>query len=104
MGSGQIAVKAKESGAWIMIKNVDFGKGAKEIQMELKGSGSLNFRIDKISSKSLAVLEINEKPSLENINSYETSSARVESPIYGIHDVFLLFSDKDLCLKNWNLK
>lgn len=104
MGSGQIAVKAKESGAWIMIKNVDFGNGAKEIQMELKGSGSLNFRIDKISSKSLAVLEINEKPSLENINTYETSSARVESPISGIHDVFLIFSDKDLCLKNWNLK
>lgn len=98
LGMGQIAVKSQNSGSWIMIKNVDFGQGAKEFLLELKGKGKIKIRLDKISSKSLLTIENND------VDSYKTLTSLLEFPVSGIHNVFLLFSEKDLFLKNWQVK
>lgn len=92
----EIAAVSKEEGAWILVKNVDFSIGTKVITADLTGEGFIEVRLDKLSQKAAGIINSN------NSKESETSSAIFE--VEGVHDVYLIFSNKDLILKKWSVK
>ena len=93
-GSGQIAVKSDDCGAWILVKNIDFNKGVREFLLELKGKGEVHLRVDKISSESISKAEVSSC-------DYEEVSLKLSASLDGLHDLYFIFSDKELYLRSW---
>lgn len=96
--SENISVKAEKEGAWIMVKNVDFERGASLITSVQKGQGQLEFIIDDINNQPISTIQIDSK------EEYRTVSAPLNRKVEGVHDVYILFSAKEMNLKNWHFK
>ena len=91
-----VPAMATNDGSWILVKNVDFdanGSGAAKIVAEAKGSGRIEFRLDSSASKAVASVELSE--------NYEAKTSEIAEKLSGVHDVYICFSDKGSCLKNW---
>ena len=93
----EIAVKSKEDGAWTFLKNVVFSNTLKNMEIEAKGHGTICFYADSVSEEAcIGKIEIN---SID----YEKYKSELLKNLDGIHNLFILFTKKDCCLKNWTL-
>lgn len=97
-GSMVRAVKAEEEGAWIYLRDVDFGTA--ELQFfcaMVKGTGRLEVRLDNKTAAPVAFLEFDCK-------DYQNVYNELRLPATGVHDVYLVMSQEDICLDYWNFK
>lgn len=92
-------VRTTDNNAWIQIRNVFFSedKEAEGCQFGacVKGSGTIEVRIDDLQSKSIVIRSF----------AFENGEWMDIFPfcdiISGLHDVYICFSDKDMCLVFW---
>ena len=97
----EICSEAAANGAWIMIRNVDFGKaGAFRPAFgigfgEDVESGSVEVRLDSPDGETVAAL------SYQKVKGRPVSRA-VKNPGKGCHDVYILLSSAGMRLKYWS--
>ena len=96
----KIAVQAEENGAWIYLRNVDFGDGAKTIKAELSGSGIVQIRVKKAS---VVAATLKAKPA-KNSGEYIEVSAKFDQPLTGLQDICIAFSNKGDQLRSWKVE
>ena len=115
--SGLVA-KSQGEGAWILVKNLDFSDGAEKIFMEASGVGKILVRLDKISSGAVAEICLGENDvageetpgpcaiagGSGSVGGCDTLVAPFLEKVQGVHDVFFIFSQKDICLKGWHVE
>ena len=87
-------VKSQEAGAWIYVKGVDFGKGSDKMTLWVKGKGCLEIRSDKSDTTPLATVGFSE-------NDTSEISVRLLEKVSGIHNLYFVFSAKDIYLEAW---
>ena len=93
----EIAVKSKKDGAWTFLKNVEFSNTLENMEIEAKGNGTICFYADSVSEEAcIGKIEIN---SID----YENYKSKLIKKLDGIHNLFILFTKKECCLKNWTL-
>lgn len=74
-------------GAWTMVRKADFGEeGATNFMLRVKGSGTLEIRLNKLSAESVASIEFSSSEMADYIISLD------KEVFTGIHDVFFLFT------------
>lgn len=88
-GHGKVSAKSAAKGAWTYIKGVDFGKGVKGIRLDASGSGRIEIRLDERESVPVAEFELN------------GGAAKLLKEINGIHDMYIVFENKNTVLKEW---
>ena len=67
------------------------------MDIEAKGNGTICFYVDSVSEETcIAKIEI------DSIDFVKSKSELLKS-LDGIHNLFILFSKKECCLKNWIL-
>ncbi|MBQ8011219.1 MAG: family 43 glycosylhydrolase [Oscillospiraceae bacterium] len=93
-GQGKMAVKSLSSGAWTYLRGVDFSSGAERIRLTAKGSGRIEIRLDARDSEPIACMETAS-------GDWADISAELPEKTTGIHDLYFLFSDENICLKTW---
>lgn len=92
------AVKAEEDGAWIYLRDVDFGSRDVAFFCALvKGNGRLEIRLDNKLAAPAAFLEF-------DTTEYQSVYNELQFPVSGIHDVYLVMSQKGICLDNWKFQ
>ena len=89
-----MAVKSMKQGAWTYVKNVDFGKGADKLRLRVKGSGSMEIRLNQRDAKPLAITGFSE-------DVYSEVSIKLLETVSGVHDIYFVFSAQDICLEAW---
>ena len=89
------AAKSTAKGAWTYVKGVDFGYGASEFAVEVKGKGRIEVRLDDISSKAVAFVEF-DCSDYSEVRSDEFAKFDGRN-----HNVYFVFSDVDIELKSW---
>ncbi len=90
------AAKSLASGAWLYVRGVDFGYGAKELVAEVKGKGRVEVRLDDIGSEPAAFIEFDCK---EFTKVRSTAFAEFTDRN---HNLYLVFSDPGIALKSWS--
>ena len=93
-GQGKMAVKSLSSGAWTYLRGVDFSSGAERIRLTAKGSRRIEIRLDARDSEPIACMETAS-------GDWADISAELQEKLTGIHDLYFLFSDGNICLKTW---
>ena len=99
-----VAVNDIHNGDYIMLKGVNFGKGAKSITINAAplNGGTVEIRIDNINGKSLGACKISGEE-----NKWSNYIAGMTN-ISGVHDLYLVFkgdADKQLFkLDYWQMK
>lgn len=94
IGRGKMAAKSLSSGAWTYIRGVDFGDGAERIRLTAKGSGRIEIRLDERESEPVAWIET-------AAEGWTEISMKLMTPITGVHHLYFVFSDTNICLKTW---
>jgi arabinoxylan arabinofuranohydrolase len=97
-GSLVRAAKALEEGAWIYLRDVDFGK--EELMYfcaTVKGTGRLELRLDNLLAAPAACLEFDN-------TEYQNVYMELQQQIIGVHDVYLVMSQEGICLDCWSVK
>lgn len=89
------ATKSSTNGAWIYVRGVDFGYGASEFTAEVKGKGRIEIRLDSIENEAVSFIEFD---SSEYKKVRSTDFAQFDGRN---HNIYIVFSDKDIELKNW---
>ncbi len=104
--TGRIVAKSLGEGAWIFVKKLDFSDGAEKIFMEASGVGKILVRLDKISSGAVAELCLgeNDMAGEKMPGGCDTLAVPFLEKVQGVHDVFFIFSQKDICLKGWHVE
>lgn len=110
---GEKQAFSKESGAWLLVKNVDFDC-CDDIKQQSECKKLFSFEIeaycekqsenksqilvifDKLSNEPKFVFELGEKP--------EIKSLQLEEEIFGVHDIYFVFSSEGIYFKNWEVK
>lgn len=98
-----IATKSSKNCGWIMVKNVDFAGGASKITIQAKGSGKILVYADSLpetiedESKAIAVI------TLENA-SYKSVASDFSRNLEGLHNLYFVMSNKDICFKSWSVE
>lgn len=87
---------SNEAGAWLCVKNVDFGANARKIAIEAKGTGNFEIRMDSLMGETIASMKLDEV--------LKTRTSKLKSKPSGVHDLYILFSDKGIALKNWKFQ
>ena len=86
-----------------VVKNVDFAGGASKITIQAKGSGKILVYADSLpetiedESKALAVISFNDA-------SYKTVVKDFLSTVEGLHNLYFVMSNKDICFKSWSVE
>lgn len=93
-GTGITAVKSTEKGTVVYLKGVYFGENANIFTAKAKGKGRIEIRLDDPDAECIAAIEIDSE-------DYKGIYNRPEKKPEGVHDVYIVFSDKDICLDNW---
>ena len=102
--NNRVAVNDINNGDYIMLKGVNFGKGAKSITINAAplNGGTVEIRIDNINGKSLGTCKIAGEE-----NKWSNYTAGMAN-ISGVHDLYLVFkgdTDKQLFkLDCWQMK
>lgn len=89
-----------ESGDWIKVAGVDFGKGAKTFKARISAqhSGTIEVRLDSENGQLIASCEV--LPT-GDIKEWKTVSCAV-SEVKGVHDVYFIFSGQGAKMFNFN--
>ena len=82
-------------GAWIFINGADFLGGAADFIAKVKGSGRVEIRLDDINSEPVAFVDF------DNDDFANVRAGEIMPKISGKHDIFILFSHKNIELKEW---
>jgi arabinoxylan arabinofuranohydrolase len=96
----RLFVTSIHNGDYIMLKGVDFSKGAKSVEVSAASlnGGKIEIRTDKIDGPIIATVDIN--TSREG-GIWKTFAAPVKS-VGGVHDLYFVFKgDKDLFNFDW---
>lgn len=89
------AAKSLSEGAWLYVRGVDFGYGAKELVAEVKGKGRIEVRLDDIDSAPVAFIEFDcEEFTKVRSTAFAWFGNRN-------HNLYFVFSDADIALKSW---
>ncbi len=91
---GRMAVKSLCEGAWTYIRGVDFASGAKLISLTAKGKGRIEIRLDERASEPFACIEIQSE-------DYTKLNAELTANIKDVHNLYFVFSEKNICLETW---
>lgn len=94
--NNQISVKSQKAGAWICIKGIDFADNKYKFSCDLQGKGTVEIRLDKLNSKTILSLTEDKQTISSDARNWDIKS--------GKHDVYILFSDKDMYLKWWRFE
>lgn len=91
---GKMAVRSLGAGAWTFIRGVDLESGTEKICITAKGNGTIELRLDNRNAEPLASVEV---------SSEEWSLLYAELPekLTDIHDLYFVFSESNICLKEW---
>ena len=85
---------SKGQGAWTYVKGTDFGVGAESIRLQIKGTGCVEIRLDQREATPLVMEGISE-------DAYSELVVQLPKTVSGVHDIYFVFSEKDICLKAW---
>ncbi len=88
--------KVLEKGAWIYVKGADFGYGASAFTAKVKGKGRIEVRLDDVNAEAVAFIEF-DCDTYTNVRSTEFKAFDGRN-----HDIYFVFSDKDIELKAWS--
>lgn len=92
------AAKALEEGAWIYLRDVDFGsKEFKYFCAMVKGCGRIEVRLDNKLAAPVAFLEF-------DCTEYQGVYNELQIPADGVHDVYIVMSQGGICLDYWKFK
>lgn len=80
-------------GAWIRVNGVDFGDGAAYFAAKVRGTGKIEVRLDRITSKPVAEIVFSDLTDWTAL--YNTTE------IYGEHDVFFILVGDDVLFDEW---
>ncbi len=92
------AAKSLADGAWIHVNGVDFGYGASAFLAQVQGTGRLEVRLDAPDGETLAFLEF-DCPEETWVKSTEFAAFDGRN-----HDLYLVFSAKDIALSAWQFE
>lgn len=87
------AARSEESGAWLYLKSVDFGESSDVFTAVVKGRGRIEVHLDSMSNPCAAAIEFDN-------TDYSGVYSEIQS-ISGVHDVYIMFTDIDICLDSW---
>lgn len=91
-------VKSTESGTALCIKGVSFQKNASSVfSANVKGKGSIEIRLDDPQSQCVASITFDHQ---DFQGVYDTLNKKLD----GIHDMYIVFSDADIALDNWQFQ
>ena len=90
-------VISEKAGSWTSIKNVDFGNNTQALTLlaQLRGKGRVEVRLDSPTGDLLTFAEIDSKDKFTDL--YNDDVAQIS----GVHDLFFVYSAKDMTLRNW---
>ncbi len=86
-----------KSGAWLMLRGVDFSKTPEEFWAVVSGSGQIEIRLDDRDSDSVAGIRFEDAASATVMTSDIAK-------ITGTHDIYFLFSGEGITLEGWQFK
>jgi len=76
------------------IKNVCFRNSAKHIPLTAKGIGKIELRLNDRNAEPVVCIDVSSA-------DWCLLSAELTEKLTGIHDLYFVFSEKNLCLKEW---
>ncbi|MCQ2596640.1 MAG: glycoside hydrolase family 43 protein [Treponema sp.] len=82
--SGLMAVSGDVDGAWLQLKNGDFGSGCTKLSAIVKGKGKITFRKDSLEGKIIGVIQ-------GKGETFEKVETVLEEEIKGIHNLLIVF-------------
>ena len=88
---------SEKAGAWICIKNAELGEMPPAFIAEVSGSGRIEIRLDSPRGEILTGISFDAPGSFETVSTEEIAAAE------GVHSLYLVFSDKDISIKRWQL-
>ena len=91
---GKMAVSSLAAGAWTYIKGVCFGNGAKHLRLTAKGTGKIELRLNDRNAEPIVCIDVSS-------TDWCLLSAELTEKLTGNHDLYFVFSEKNLCLKEW---
>ena len=91
---GECAAKSLEPGAWICVKGAESFSGTSAWTAKLKGSGTIEVRLDDPGSEPVTRLTFDCKEDTWVCSSFFASDGET-------HDIYLVFSDADILLYAW---
>lgn len=96
--TGQLFASNNRAGAYIKVRGVDFGEGAKtfEARMVAITAGSLEIRIDNQAGDLLGTLNVKSP-------NWETISSKIKA-VKGKHDLYVIFKGGSFNLDWWKMK
>jgi len=93
-GSGKTVVVAQTAGAWTFVKGVDFNHGADTLSVTAAGKGRIELRLDEKEGTPVVAIEMDGEGKTYSVDISELK-------LTGIHDLYFVFSEADLCLATW---
>ena len=92
--NGKTVVVAQTAGAWVFVKGVDFGQRAKKISVTAGGKGRIELRLDERESMPVLTVEADGECKASSVDISELK-------LTGVHDLYFVFSETDVCLATW---
>ncbi|MBQ4346311.1 MAG: family 43 glycosylhydrolase [Oscillospiraceae bacterium] len=99
ISQGKTAVKSLVSGAWTFLSAVDWNQGAQSISVKVKGKGRIEIRADHMHAEPIVRLTVETEA-----NAWATLTAELPPQLTGIHDLYFVFSEANICLQAWQAK
>lgn len=93
-GKNAWATKSMEKGAWVLIKDVDFGNGAKTFTAKVKGHGKVELKLDNVAKTSVAYFAVDS-------DDWQEITIDVPADFSDVHFLYILFGAENVCLKEW---
>ncbi len=87
--------RSMAEGAWIYVRGADFGSGATGFAASVKGKGRMEVRFDDVYSEPAAFIEF------DCTEFTDVVSDGIAKDIIGEHDIYFVFSDKDMKFESW---
>lgn len=84
---GSIVVTDIQSGDWIGLTSVDFGKGANTFAAVVNGKGVIEIRLDKADSKAVGAIQFDTNGEVKAVGG------KLNKTVSGVHDLFFVFGE-----------
>ena len=91
--AGKTIVTGIEEGDFVHVKGADFGEGADQLTVKVKGQGVIEVRLDDVNDTVIGTLEF-------DTEEFTDISGSVEE-ITGVHDVYFVFGGSDWEFDSW---
>jgi len=85
---------AQTAGAWTFVKGIDFAQGAKSLSITAGGKGRIELRPDERESAPVLTIEADGENKAYSVDISELK-------LTGIHDLYFVFTEADVCLATW---